>query len=649
MHRNQNLSNQLNNFGFNIQLSPIVNLDEIQRLPEEEDLIESEQKYRSIFANNPQPMWIYDLETLSFLEVNDAAIHHYGYSKAEFNHMTLKDIRPAEELAAFLQQRELTKKAQTLIGEWRHIKKNGEVIIVEINSHPLIFNGKNARHVLINDITGRRLTEEKLKKSEERFRDLYDNAKIGMYRTTPDGTLLMANKALVKLLGYQSFEQLALMDLGLDIYKQPVKRDEFLKKFDRVNDVNDLESVIFHKDGSKIFVRESAHVIRDKDGTILYFDGVIEDNTERKRAEDALQESEMKYRVFFENSMDAILLTSSDGKTLSANQAACDMFGYSEEELIKIGRAGIENAADPWLSIVLWERKIEGKARGEVSFIRKDGTCFPAEISTSLFINNNGVQRASMIIRDITERHKTKTELIQAKEKAEESDRLKSTFLANMSHEIRTPLNSIIGFSELMSDPDFEPQEEYQFAQIINTSGNNLLSIISDIMDISKIEAGQVDVRLQRFSAHHLLTELHKEYSFRADEKGIELIYQEAKQGEEIFIESDRTKLRQILVNLLGNSIKFTEKGSVKLGMNVTGDFVQFQVTDTGIGIPAEFQSQIFERFSQVESSYTRRYGGTGLGLAISKSLTEILGGTLWLESEQDKGSTFYFTIPISK
>ncbi len=237
-------------------------------------------------------------------------------------------------------------------------------------------------------------------------------------------------------------------------------------------------------------------------------------------------------------------------------------------------------------------------------------------------------------------------ELLLAKEQAEQSDRLKSAFLANMSHEIRTPLNSIIGFSELLSDNYFDPKQHLEFAQMINESGNNLLVIISDIMDISKIEVGQVQLRKKMVSVNKVLFRIQKEYSFKANRKGIELRIDPSNPVEEVTIESDGERLGQILINLVGNAIKFTENGFVEIGFREAGNFLQFHVKDTGIGINPEFHQKIFERFSQVESAFSRKYGGNGLGLPISKSLIELLGGTIRLESEEGKGSTFYFTLP---
>jgi len=235
---------------------------------------------------------------------------------------------------------------------------------------------------------------------------------------------------------------------------------------------------------------------------------------------------------------------------------------------------------------------------------------------------------------------------VAAKEKAEESDRLKSAFLANMSHELRTPLNSIIGFSELMTDPDHDAENHVKFAQMINNSGNNLLSIINDLMDISKIEAGQVQVRNAPVYVNYLIADIQKEYSYKAVQKGIVLRINQLNPIEEIVIESDESKLRQILINFVGNAIKFTETGFIEIGINKTDNFCQFYVKDTGIGIPGKFHDTIFERFRQVETVHTRKYGGNGLGLAISKSLVELLGGTIWMESEVGNGSTFSFSIP---
>jgi len=239
-------------------------------------------------------------------------------------------------------------------------------------------------------------------------------------------------------------------------------------------------------------------------------------------------------------------------------------------------------------------------------------------------------------------------DLIFARNKAEESDRLKSSFLANMSHEIRTPLNSIIGFSELLLDADFGTEQHEEFARTINESGNGLLAIISDIMDLSKIEAGQINLTKKRFSAQKLIRDIQKEYSYKASSKGIELRVDPAISKEDYSIFNDDQRLKQVLINFVGNAIKFTEEGLIEIGFRTIENTIQFYVKDTGIGIPVKYHQEIFERFRQVELSHTRKYGGNGLGLAISKSLVEMLGGEIGMNSEVGIGSTFYFTIPLS-
>ena len=267
------------------------------------------------------------------------------------------------------------------------------------------------------------------------------------------------------------------------------------------------------------------------------------------------------------------------------------------------------------------------------------------------FFLNEQLDLRNAIIEDANKNLESKVaerteELLVAKNQAEQSDKLKSTFLANMSHEIRTPLNSIIGFAELVVDPYFSTEQHTEFAQLISDNGNSLLLVISNIMDISKIEAGQLELRNRRFSLNKLIGSLIKEFSLLAIKKGIELRPGFSDSMEEIIIETDEAKLRQILVNLIENAIKFTESGYVEIGIQETENSLLFSVKDTGIGISKENRETVFKRFHQVETAFTRKYGGNGLGLAISKSLVEFLGGTVWLESKEGKGSTFSFTIP---
>ncbi|MDA3881258.1 MAG: PAS domain-containing sensor histidine kinase [Prolixibacteraceae bacterium] len=247
------------------------------------------------------------------------------------------------------------------------------------------------------------------------------------------------------------------------------------------------------------------------------------------------------------------------------------------------------------------------------------------------------------------EKEKRAAELIIAKEKAEESDSLKSAFLSNMSHEVRTPLNSIIGFSELLADPDFKDDQKDEFIKHIITNGNNLLNLISNIMDISKLDSGELKIHKKKIIVHNYILNVEDQYAHLTKEKNLELTYTYPLNREEIAIFADPDRLMQLFNNLMSNAIKFTANGKIEIGYQPIGNMVEFCIKDTGIGIPEEFQKIIFERFRQVNDQANRKYGGNGLGLSISKNLVELMGGEIRLESEPGKGSVFYFTLPIHK
>jgi signal transduction histidine kinase/DNA-binding response OmpR family regulator len=253
------------------------------------------------------------------------------------------------------------------------------------------------------------------------------------------------------------------------------------------------------------------------------------------------------------------------------------------------------------------------------------------------------------IFLDITDRKVAEVELLKAKEKAEESDKLKTAFLNNISHEIRTPMNAIIGFSALLCEPDNDSQARQSYIDIIMQSSNHLLEIISDIVDISNIDANLVQPVEKEVNIKATLKMMYDQFLPRANEKNLKLIIEPGFFDHDALILTDNIKLTQILSNLVNNALKFTDSGSIKIGVRQTGDFLEFHVTDTGIGILPIYHDKIFDRFFQVQDSVARIYEGTGLGLSISKANVELIGGKIWLISEQGKGTTFYFTIPFKR
>jgi signal transduction histidine kinase/CheY-like chemotaxis protein len=261
----------------------------------------------------------------------------------------------------------------------------------------------------------------------------------------------------------------------------------------------------------------------------------------------------------------------------------------------------------------------------------------------------NGEKALFEIFLDITERKVAEAELVKAKEKAEESDRLKTAFLNNISHEIRTPMNAIVGFAALLSEPDTDDLERKSYIDIIMQSSNHLLEIISDIVDISNIDAKLAKSVEREVNVKATLKMLYDQFLPRSEEKNLKLLVEYGLPDQDLLIRTDSTKLTQILSNLVNNAIKFTDEGSIKIGIRHMDGFLEFHITDTGIGIPPLHHSKIFNRFYQVQNSTTRMYEGTGLGLSISKANVELIGGRIWLDSYPGKGSTFYFTIPYKK
>ena len=408
---------------------------------------------------------------------------------------------------------------------------------------------------------------EKLKENEERFRTLFENSTIGIYRTTPDGQILLANPTLIKLLGYSSFEELSERNLEKDGFEPSYDRTHFMDIIKREGEVKGLESAWTRMDGTTLFISESARGINDKEGKIIYYDGTVEDITLRKKV---------------------------------------------EQELVI--------------------------ANKELTFQNEE----KEKRATELVIANKELAHQNK------EKEKQAIELIKAKEKAEESDRLKSAFLTNMSHEIRTPMNGILGFAELLKEPNLTVEEQQDFIQTIQISGASMLNTINSIVDMSKIDSGLMKVDIKETNINEKIEFTYKFFKPEAEIKGLQFLFKNGLPSKEAIIKTDNEKVYGILTNLVKNAIKFTYEGSIEFGYEKKEKYLEFFVKDTGVGIPQNQQQIIFERFRQGSESLTRKYEGSGLGLSIAKSYVEMLGGEIWVESEEGKGSIFYFTIPYN-
>jgi len=376
-------------------------------------------------------------------------------------------------------------------------------------------------------------------------------------------------------------------------------------------------------------------------------EGLLMEINERKRAEQELQ----KLSSVVEQAADHVLITDKNGIIEYVNPAFEAGTGYTKEEAIgltpKILKSEINN---PDNSKELWEKVLSGQIyRGKSINKKKDGSLYYESMTvTPLLDSNNNITHLVSVGSDITERQQAENDKI-AREAADQANKAKSMFLANMSHEIRTPMNAIIGFSDLLYSSIKDPKQRSQI-EAIRSSGKNLLRIINDILDLSKIEAGKMMIQKESVNIHSIIKEIETIFTYITKEKGIKFVIDEVEEIPSALL-LDETRVRQILFNLIGNAIKFTDNGEVTLSVmekvkdNDKIDLI-ISVKDTGIGIPINQQHQIFEAFNQQEGQSTAQYGGTGLGLTITKRLVEMMGGEIKLSSEPGKGSVFTFTLP---
>ena len=413
------------------------------------------------------------------------------------------------------------------------------------------------------------------------------------------------------------------------------------------NEYGTFETIHQRKDGSIFAIEISSRVVNIEG--LKYYQTIGRDITERKSAEDTLKESEEKFRKIFEESPFGIVMTGKDFGIVRANQSFCNMIGYNEEELKSFTFRNFthpDHVSNDEISLMRLIAREIPIYHTDKRYIRKDRSLIWGSTTISIIRNNNGeVQFLLAIVEDITSRRKAQSELIVAKERAEEGDRLKTAFLHNVSHEIRTPMNAIIGFSTLLKEEDITEPESHQYVDIIFQSSNQLLSIINDIVDIANIESGQVKINFREMKLNESLRSLNEQFIYKSRENNIPIHLATGLSDEESVIRTDGTKVIQILSNLISNSLKFTSKGQIDFGYTGKGSFLEFTVRDTGIGISPDHIEKIFNRFYQVDVAGSRQFGGTGLGLSICKAYVELLGGEMKVESEPGKGTLFTFTI----
>lgn len=504
---------------------------------------------------------------------------------------------------------------------------------------------------IFRDITLHKHAELELLESEIRFQQIFEhiNSSVIIYKPINNGldyVLIDINKA-----GLKYFHE--------EIYSIVGKSIKEIIPFDLVEDIinglkkvnatgNPLKIPLIRYINDKIDEWVENYIFKLPSG---YLVGIFDDNSEKRMAEFALRESEIRYKHITESIADYIykvyMLNGEPIQTI--HSPACEiLLGYKPDEFLTNKYLWFnviyKHDREKVLTFIKNVLNTREQAYIEHRVYHKDGNIRWVRNNIILFKDNQGnIYEYDGVIQDITDRKNAEEQLILAKEKAEESDRLKTAFLQNMSHEIRTPMNGIMGFAYLLQQNHVSIEQRNQFTSIIIESSGRLLNIVNDILDISKIESSLIDQNIENFYLIHFLSEIYKSFEPKAISLGLStnIIYPDY----DFEIKTDRTKLAQIVKRLIDNALKFTPVGSVTLGCRLENDLVYFWVSDTGIGIEKDKHDIIFERFRQVETDLTRTYGGTGLGLYIAKKLVEFLGGEINVDSEIGKGSTFYFYI----
>jgi PAS domain S-box-containing protein len=538
---------------------------------------------------------------------------------------------------------------------------------------------KENQIVIFNECTERKLNEEELKESGARFKSLYENSTIGIYRTTPEGEILLANPALLDIVGYDSFEEFKSVDLNTDY-----DREKFIDEIEKYGIVKDFESKWRTSDGSYINIVESARAVRNGKGKTLYYEGSVEDVTERVESERKLSDLN---NVFADMGVDALenidILVRKACEIIGGEWSAFYCYD-AEEEMIKIN-SGYKIPS---------ELPIEFKAKGHICYeasltsnelfiiedVRKteflESDSFVKEFDLKAFLGYtivNEIIQGSLCVVFREEREFTETEsriistlgkalsleykrydieqsLIASREEAERASQAKSQFIANMSHEIRTPLNGIMGFAELLV---FEEEDENRkmMLKMVERSGNQLLDLLNDLLEYSRFEAGKIELEPADFNLYKVLIDIENYFKPVANSKNL-IFALETNCIKEQIVVGDELKLRQILINIVNNAIKFTNEGFVNVEANIVeqGSNLLFEivVADSGIGINKKQLVEIFDEFKQLDFYLTKKNKGTGLGLTITKRLVDLMAGTIRVESEPNNGSRFIVEIPLT-
>ena len=619
----------------------------------------SEGSLRAFIEQSPVTVYVNRLdEARSNVYTSPQLEAILGYSAeawAEDEDLLFNVIHPDDRDRVIAEHHRTRQRREPFRVEYRMITRDGRVrwFLDEARFIADDDDGPGYHYGYLLDITERKELEEAVSEAEERYRQLVEHVPLAIYMDRLDevSSNIYTSPQIERMLGTSAEQWQDEPDLFVRLL-HPEDRERVLAEHRRTHETGEplrTEYRLILDDGRLVWMRDEAVVVTDHVGNPLFLQGFLLDITERRATEQALRDSEAElrrqkayYQELHELSPVAIVILDLEERVTSWNPTAENLFGYTQAEAV--GRL-LDELLFPTEALrregreVMRQADEEGLAHRIARRASKDGRLVDVEILMVPLVVDGERTGYLVLYHDITE-------IQRAREEAEAATHAKSSFLATMSHEIRTPMNAVIGMGGLLMDTELTDEQRY-YAEVIRTSGEALLRIIDDILDLSKIEAGKLELEEQPLDVRECAESALDLVAVPASEKKIEL---GCLLDEEVpaAILGDPTRLWQALGNLLANAVKFTEVGEVVVAVTAVErsdgrSRLRFSVRDTGIGIPAERMQRLFESFSQADASTTRHYGGTGLGLAISKRLAELMGGTLWAESEVGKGSTFHF------
>ena len=500
---------------------------------------------------------------------------------------------------------------------------------------------------ILQDISDIKRVERDFKESKELFQTVFNSSAVAIIVADEFGKITAWNPFVQEML---EMEKIDIFNKDACELYPPNEWDRMLAlRSKETGMITDIETQVYKKGGIALDVALSLSFIRDSEQKVIGTIAILRDMTKQKIAERKIRESENKIRIILDHSAAAITLTDEQERIISWNRFTEQMLGKTKDDLY-LQHISSLYPEDEWKKIrAEGIRKTGSRHHFETRAAKKDGTIIDVDLSVNVLKDSNDNIVGSVgIMQDITEQKKVQQMLVKAKIAAEEANNSKSLFLANMSHEVRTPMNTILGLVDLTLDTQGLTAEQRDNLSTIKNAGDILLSLLNDILDLSRVEAGKIQLENIELSLSNIVQSVCKGLEVLSRQKKLELVREVDPSIPEVLI-GDPVRIRQILVNLINNAIKFTFQGQittrVKLVNIVDGICeLQFSVKDQGVGIPKDKVETIFEAFTQADASTTRRFGGTGLGLAISKRLVEMMGGRIWAESEEFQGSTFIFT-----